>query len=157
MELTVHRSTGQKKKWLVTNILSAGYWDEQSKEVVISVNPFFYQVFNQGLVTLIDVFDRNRVRSPIGKCLYRFIRSHQDNVWRGHFITLATALNLDAAQPHYTVRRYVKKAIGELIRIGFLLKVSGFQKGSRDVVTLHRNPEALKQRKVEISTSGGKR
>jgi hypothetical protein len=155
MELTIYKPAGKGKskrnRWQVTNILSTGYWDEEKQEVVISVNPYFFHTYNQGAITLIDVMERSTLKSPVAKCLHRFMRSHQAERWKGHFLTLATTLNLDLDQPNKEVKRYIKRAIDELRQVGFLAKGSGFPKATPDVVVLVRGSQASKRKKISIT------
>ncbi len=142
IELNVFKRTGRGKKQiskkLVTNILSSGYWDEGKQELTITINPYFYECYISGSITLLDVLHRSKLKSPISKALYRFIQSHRDNRWEGHFLTLASALNLDLNQPNYEVRRYIKRAINDLIKNNILSKNSGFVKEKKDVTKLIR-------------------
>ncbi len=130
----------------MANILSWAKWDESVKEVTVTVNPYFYECFARGSVTLLDVLQRSELRSPIAKSLYRFIMSHKGNVWEGHFLTLAAALNLDLEQPQKEIKRYIKRAIKALISHKLLEATSGIARDS-DIAKLHRTQSAKQRRK----------
>ncbi len=148
VKLYIFKRTPKGKKKLVPinmgNIFTWYEWNDESKEVTIVVNPYFYECYIAKSVTLIDIIRRAKLNSPIAKALYRFMQSHRDNVWQGHFFTLASALNLDRNQPDYTLRRLIKRAITELIKYKCLSKKSGFVEGKKDVVKLVRI-ESLKK------------
>src|ERR1039457_753523 len=61
-ELTVNKRTPRGKratsKVFFTNLVSGGLWDPEKKELTVSVNPYFYQCFAAGNVTMIDVLIR---------------------------------------------------------------------------------------------------
>ena len=45
----------------MTNLLTYADWDEEAKELKITVNPYFYEVFVVGTVMLIDVVERAKL------------------------------------------------------------------------------------------------
>lgn len=123
-------------------MLAGVHWDDKKKELTVTINPFFYETYMAGRVTLLDVVKRMNIKGVIARALYRFIQSQRQNpVFSGHFLTLADALNMDREQPAYQLRRQLKTAINELIRSGSLLKKSGFV--DTDIIRLDRAPEAL--------------
>lgn len=109
----------------MSNMLSRAYWDENKKILVITINPFFYETYMAGRVTLMDVSKRMSLKGVITKALYRFVQSQQ-NGFTGHFLTLADALNMDRKQPQRKTKEHLKKAIKELCEQGVLTKKSGF-------------------------------
>lgn len=126
-------------------MLGGVYWDETKKELTATINPFFYETYVAGRVTLMDVAKRMSLKGVIAKALYRFVQSQRQNpVFAGHFLTLADALNMDREQPAKQTRRLLKTAIGELVRQGVLMKKSGFV--DSDLIKLERAPEALPPR-----------
>lgn len=148
--LRISISTGKTKsgkrrpprKIQITNMLSAVLWDENKKELFVAANPFFYETYMAGRVTLLDVAKRMGLKGVIAKALYRFVQSQRQNpVFTGHFLTLADALNMDREQPAKKTRQLLKTAINELIRQGILMKKSGFV--DTDIIKLERAPEAL--------------
>lgn len=123
-------------------ILADVKWDDNKKELTATINPFFYETYMSGRVTLMDVTKRMGIKGVIAKSLYRFVQSQRENpVFAGHFLTLADALNMDREQLPKQLRRQLKTAIGELIRQGILMKKSGFV--DTDILRLERTPEAL--------------
>lgn len=149
IELTI--STGktksgkkrQPKRTQIASILADVDWDEDKRELSVTVNPFFYETYIAGRVTLMDVAKRMSLKGVISKALYRFVQSQRQNpVFAGHFLTLADALNMDREQPAKKTRQLLKTAINELIRQG-ILKKSGFV--DTDIIKLERAPEALPQ------------
>lgn len=129
----------------LANMLSGVGWDEDTKELTATINPFFYETYLAGRVTLMDVAKRMRLKGLNAKALYRFVQSQRQNpVFVGHFLTLADALNMDREQPARKIRENLKRAINELIRHGVLLKKSGFV--DTDIIKLNRAEEALPQK-----------
>ena len=129
-----------------TNILSCAEWDRKNKELKITLNPYFYEIYMKGNFTLIEIEQRMRLKSPIAKALHRFILSHRDNTWHGHFLTLAATLNLDVKQAGYQIRRLLRRSIGELKDKGILTDNSKFV--SQDIIKLERRPEATERKKA---------
>ena len=125
-------------------MLSGVHWDEDSKELTATINPFFYETYLAGRVTLMDVAKRMRLKGLNAKALYRFVQSQRHPVFVGHFLTLADALNMDREQPAKEIRRALKTAINELIRHGVLLKKSGFV--DTDIIKLNRAEDSLPKR-----------
>jgi hypothetical protein len=128
-----------KKFWSIETILIHGRYDKESKEIDVTVNPYFQEIYIAGSVTLLDVLKRSQIKGNVSKALYRFVMSHRDPTWQGHFITLAESLNLNLNRPLYKIRYQIRTAIGELKKIG-ILSYSGFKRGQNEVVTLNRSP-----------------
>lgn len=126
----------------IMNLLSFAKWDENHKELTVTVNPYFCEQFVAGTVTLIDVVERGKLRSPIAKSLMRFLQSHRTETWGpAHFLTLARALNLELEQPPREIRRLLKGAIAELLKTGWL-SAGGFE--SKDLVSFTRTDNGKK-------------
>jgi hypothetical protein len=137
-------SRGKRKvsQWLMTQILSVAYWHEERKELTVTVNPYFCEMFVAGTVTLLDVIERAKLRSPIAKSLMRFMQSQRNNQWGpAHYLTLTRTLNLDLDQPAKQIRRLLKGAIDELLKSGWL-SAGGFE--SKDLVSLTRADKSRK-------------
>lgn len=136
---------GKKRSPRITQLatmLACVRWDDKEKILTATINPFFYETYMAGTVTLLDVVKRVGLRGVISKSLYRFVQSHRKNpIFVGHFLTLADALNMDREQPAKKVRELLKTAINELIRQDILKKKSGFV--DTDIIKLERAPEAL--------------
>lgn len=133
----------------MSSILAGVHWDDKKKKLTATVNPFFYETYMAGRVTLMDVAKRISLKGVISKALYRFAQSQRQNpIFEGHFLTLADALNMDREQPAKKIRQLLKTAINELIRQGVLMKKSGFV--DTDIVKLNRASEALPKAEKEI-------
>ncbi len=125
----------------LSNLVSHAKWDQTNKLLEFTINPYFYEAFIGGTVTRIDVIKRASLSSPVAKLLYRFIQSHRDDVWEGHYITLAHSLNLDVDQQAKELRRLLKDAIKRNIEKNIMRADSGFLKNSPDIVVLHRSSD----------------
>jgi len=156
-------STGKTKKGKrrtprkiqMCTMLAGVFWDDEIKELSVAINPFFYETYYAGRVTLVDVAKRMSLKGAISKALYRFVQSHKANpVFTGHFLTLADTLNMDREQPQRKMRQLLKTAINELIRKGVLMKKSGFV--DTDIIKLNRAPEALPPKKLIKGSSSNK-
>ncbi len=127
----------EPKKIDMTTMLAHVHWDEEKKELSATINPFFYESYYAGTVTMIDVLKRAGLKGSIAKALYRFVQSHRKNpVFTGHFLTLADALNMDRDQPSKKTRQLLKTAILELIKHSILTPESRFI--DQDIVKLER-------------------
>ncbi|PIU50020.1 MAG: hypothetical protein COS92_03555 [Desulfobacterales bacterium CG07_land_8_20_14_0_80_52_14] len=150
MEIYKRDTKGKRKigNWYVSNILSAAKWDDKAKELYVIVNPHFYECYAAGNVTLISTIQRSRLKSPISKALHRFVMSHRDRSWKGHFLTLASSLNLNEDQPKKERKRYIVRAVNELVKNNILDPKSGFVFENKEVVCLAKHDSfALKSRK----------
>lgn len=137
----------------LSSMLSNVAWDEEKKVLSATINPFFYETYYAGAVTLLDVQKRMEISGSIAKSLYRFVQSHkaQNPLWAGHFLTLAQVLNMDIEQPAKTTRKRIKEAINELVKQGILDKGSRLLK--TDIVTLFRAGGTLPAKKRGKSLS----
>ena len=124
--------------WEITPFLSKAIWDEDAKELHVICNPYFYEQYIAGAITLLDVTERARLKKPTSKALYRFIMSHKGNTWQGHMLTLARAINLATGIPKYKIRDNIKRGMAELIEANVLSSQSQFI--AKDTVKLERNP-----------------
>lgn len=133
----------------MANILACAQWDEERQGLTVTINPFFHETYIQGSVTRIDVLRRAKLRAPVAKSLYRFMQSHRENRWQGHFLTLSAALNLDEQLPLFKKRDRIRTAIRRLTEAKLLTKGSGFKRENPDIVVLIRaknaaSPTAIK-------------
>ena len=120
------------------NMISRYKWDEDKKDLLVIINPFFYENYLAGTCTYLDMTKRSKLRSPIAKSLMRFVESHREDEWAGHVLTLAAALNMDIShQELIETRRRLRSAILDLVKEGILVPASNV-KG--DIVTLLRKP-----------------
>lgn len=122
----------KRGKWAMVTMLTWASGDDNSRDISVTVNPYFAEIYAAGAVNLLDLVKRAELSRPISKALHRFATSHRGN-WRGHFLTLAAAINLDMDNPQKELRRQIKQAMTELRKVGVLSSRSKF---SGDVVTL---------------------
>jgi hypothetical protein len=152
MDLCIQKRTTRGKSktesTTMTNMLSMVKWDEKEKVLTVAVNPFFYETYMAGTVTLLDVVARSKLKTPSGKCLYRFMQSHREEKWSGHYLTLGASLNLDLEQKPAIIKRRIEGALSDMKRSGLLAVGS---KLDGDLVKLHRPP--IKPRKRQIVQS----
>lgn len=146
LKVAARTKTGKRKEPRFTSMssmLSNVAWDEEKKELSATINPFFYETYFSGSVSLMDVQKRMAIGGSIAKGLYRFVQSHSSKapLWTGHFLTLAQTLNMNTEQPGKKIRELLKKAINELVAQGILTKQSRMMK--QDIVTLYRADGAL--------------
>jgi hypothetical protein len=119
-------------KWAMSTMLTWAGGDDKNKNLTVTVNPYFAEMYAAGIVNLLDLAKRAELSRPVSKALHRFATSHRGD-WRGHFLTLAAAINLDLERPQFELRRQVKQAMAELRKVGVLAARSKF---SADIVTL---------------------
>lgn len=154
-ELDTSPRSGQGKKrggkTIVNNIIANLSYDRKAGILIVTVNPYFYEMFCQGEVTWLDIRIRMRLKSPVAKALHRFVMSHQKDFWTGPVVTLAEALNLDLALPKIKIRERLKKAIADLIAVVVLRPTSGIQ---TNTATLNRVPRGTSPPK-RIETDHG--
>lgn len=122
----------KKGKWSISSMLAGAVGDDKGATVAVTVNPYFAEMYAAGSVNLLDLAKRAELSRPVSKALHRFITSHRGD-WRGHFLTLAAAINLGVDKPQKEVRRQIRQAMSELRKVGVLAPRSKF---SGDVVTL---------------------
>ena len=109
-------------------ILSGWTWDRKSGELSVTLNPYFYETFKDGLLTYLDLTLRRRLQGDISKALLRFYESHQSNPAM-HMLTIAQAINL-RDMPPFRLKARLKNAFHELKKIGYL-KTSRIEKNGR--------------------------
>jgi hypothetical protein len=106
-------------------ILSGWSWDRKTGELTVTLNPYFYETFKDGLLTYLDLTLRRRLQGDISKALLRFYESHQSNPAM-HMLTIAQAINL-RDMPPFRLKARLKNAFHELKQIGYL-KTSRIEK-----------------------------
>ena len=144
LAMAVVRIQTKRGKWELANLITRAGGDDKAATVAVTVNPFFAEMYAAGSVNLLDLAKRAELSRPVSKALHRFATSHRGD-WRGHFLTLAAAINLDLEQPQKQIRRQIQQAMTELRRVGVLATRSKF---AGDVVTL-----ALATGKPKVVTS----
>lgn len=122
----------KRGKWAMSTMLAWAGGDDKAATVSVSINAYFAEMFAAGSVNLLDLAKRAELSRPVSKALHRFATSHRGD-WRGHFLTLAAAINLGVDKPQKEIRRQIRQAMTELRKVGVLAARSKF---SGDVVTL---------------------
>lgn len=132
----------KRGRWAISSILAGAEGSAADATVSVTVNAYFAEMFSAGAVNLLDLAKRAELSRPVSKALHRFATSHREP-WRGHFLTLAAAINLDLDRPHFELRRQIKQAMTELRKVGVLAAKSKFS--AADVVTLILAPTPTKK------------
>lgn len=108
---------------------------ENTKSIRIVLHPLFYELYAKGSVTKLDVMQRAQLPGSVAKCLYRFVMSHRQCEWKGHFITVCRAINLKTNQEEKELKRSIRTGITALIKAKILTQDS---KIIEDIVHLVR-------------------
>jgi hypothetical protein len=119
----INLKIGQHKKIIITNnIISEIIFNGQSNLIKVTINPKFYQLYVRREVTKICTDTRLlKIKGKIAKKMYLFVLSHKSNpVWRGHYMKLANALNVNKTQSSKQIKRLIKQAVRELIDLQIL-------------------------------------
>ena len=132
LAMAVVKIQTKRGKWELANLITRAGGDDKAATVAVTVNPYFAEMYAAGSVNLLDLAKRAELSRPVSKALHRFATSHRGD-WRGHFLTLAAAINLDLEHPQKELRRQVKQGMTELRKVGVLAARSKF---AGDVVTL---------------------
>lgn len=145
MQLFV-REKGEDLQYDLSQIISNLRLRPKNREISVTVNPFFYQMYLANSLTWINITKRFQIRGSIAKAMYRFCQSHRENpVFRGNIMTLALALNMDPKIPLKETRRQIREAIAELVEKNVLESTSLLSR--TNLVLLNRTAEALPSRK----------
>lgn len=145
MQLFV-REKGEDLQYDLSQIISNLRLRPKDREISVTVNPFFYQMYLANSLTWINITKRFQIRGSIAKAMYRFCQSHRDNpVFRGNIMTLALALNMDPHVPLKETRRQIREAIAELVEKKVLESTSLLSR--TNLVLLNRTAEALPSKK----------
>ena len=95
---------------LAEDMVAGADGDDKDATIAVTVNPYFAEMYAAGSVNLLDLAKRAELSRPVSKALHRFATSHRGE-WRGHFLTLAAAINLDLEQPQKQIRRQISLAM----------------------------------------------
>ena len=115
------KKRGRPKLSMSGTILSGWSWDKVAGKIFITLNPYFYETFKEGLLTYLDLTLRRRLKGDIAKALLRFYESHRANPVM-HMITIGDAINLRGLEPKRLKAR-MKKALAELKKVGYLREI----------------------------------
>lgn len=127
-----------KKSFLISPLVYGLQWGGETKEISVALNPYFYEVFQLKFYSLIEIEKRMSIGSPIGKALYRFMVSQRDG-WKGFYMILAKALNLDIQRPKYRIREDIRNAVRLLISRKILSKRSCLDDETVTLILLKRS------------------
>jgi len=132
VSLEVNERTKDKKRkrsrLSMSGTMLAGWtWDKNMGTIVITLNPYFYETFKEGLLTFLDLTLRRRLKGEISKALLRFYESHRANPVM-HMITIGDAINLRGLEPKRLKAR-MKKALKELEKMGYLREAEIYKSG----------------------------
>lgn len=108
-------------------ILMGWFRDKITREITITLNPYFYEMFNQGFLTYLDLTLRRKLKGSVSKALMRFYESHKGNPVMTMDV-LGKAINLEDLEPKRLKTR-LKKALTELVNIGYLREFSINKRG----------------------------
>lgn len=125
--------------------------DPVTNQISVTLDPYFFETYINGRVTLIDIAQRLKLKSVYSKALYRFVQSHHSHEWRGRAVILADAMNIEpesAEMPKSERVKRVRKAISELQRHKILTHQSTITKAG--VALLYRAADTLPRKKKEI-------
>ena len=94
--------------------------NEESRKMILELNPYFLSSFRNRLITPIDIKLRSELRGDIAKALYRFFEGQRANCYTINIVKLSKAINLDCHRQMYSLRWGMRKAMRELEVQGYL-------------------------------------
>ncbi len=117
------KTKGKKRKTkrqMVNTILSGANQDEDTGKILITVNPYFTQMYGESFITNLDLRFRAMLAGDITKALYRFYEGQRESNYQCHLLTLAKAINLNVEMETFRLRSRVRIGLRELRKKGFL-------------------------------------
>jgi hypothetical protein len=117
------KTKGKKRKTkrqMVNTILSGANQDEDTGKILITVNPYFTQMYGESFITNLDLRFRAMLAGNITKALYRFYEGQRESNYQCHLLTLAKAINLNVEMETFRLRSRVRTGLRELRKKGFL-------------------------------------
>lgn len=138
---TKAKGKGAKKKIkrrMTNTILAGAIQDEKTGKLLITINPYFFAMFAENLVTNINLKLRAALKGDIAKALYRFYRSQRGMTYDCHLLTLCQAINLDINKELFRLRARIRTGLRELKKAGYL-KRSAVTKS--DIVWIWKEPK----------------
>lgn len=136
------KGKGEKKKTkrrMINTILSGAIEDEGTGKLLITVNPYFLDMYAESLVTNINLKLRASLKGDISKALYRFYRSQRGLTYDCHLVTLCQAINLNMDMELFRLRARIRTGLRELKKAGYLKKRSAVTKS--DIVKIWKEPK----------------
>ncbi len=104
---------------------------EGTSQVYITINKYFFMLWQSDRVTYINLTKRLELRGDIAKALHRFLEGQSGFQVSGRknltLMQVAETLNLESEE-RYTLRRQIKNAISELVNKKYLMQCSGINK-----------------------------
>jgi hypothetical protein len=90
----------------------------------ITVNPYFLEMYAEGLLTNLDLKFRASLSGSISKALYRFYAGQSGARYQCHALTLARAVNLNLDLSTSELRKRIRSGLRELRKKGYLQRWS---------------------------------
>ncbi len=135
----------------ITNIMILVHDDKEKNKHTFIINPFFYNLYRKGNFSIFDIKKRLSIKSNIGKSLYRFVIS-QEKDWKGHYLTLSNALNINENIPNFKKKDRIKTAIKELIALKILSNKSNI---TNNIATVIKHPLSNSKKKIKSEWFSG--
>jgi hypothetical protein len=111
--------------------------DHKKGKLLISLNPYFNEMFAQSFVTNINLKFRANLTGDISKSMYRFFSGQKPEKYSIHILKLAAAINLNLDLPTKKIRESIRKGLRELRLKGYLAKWTLPTNG--DIVTIWKS------------------
>ena len=143
LNLSVWEGKGKKRKTklqMVNTILSGARQDEKTGKILITVNPYFLEMYGEGFLTNLDLRFRASLTGDIAKALYRFYEGQRETSYQCHLLTLAKAVNLNIEMETFRLRSRVRTGLRELRKKGSLKRWSI---SKTDIVTVWKSQNKL--------------
>jgi hypothetical protein len=134
LEKWTDKNRKDTKPVMTNTILSGGI--TQNEKIQVKVNPYFREMFVEGMITNIDIEFRNHLKTDTAKAIYRFLQSqkpfYQKNKYEIHLLKLCKAINIETPQL-FKLRESVRRGLRELRKQGYLKQ---WQVSKQDIVTV---------------------
>ena len=141
------KTKGKKRKakrQMVNTILSGANQDEDTGKILITVNPYFTQMYGESFITNLDLRFRAMLAGDITKALYRFYEGQRESNYQCHLLTLAKAINLNVKMETFRLRSRVRTGLRELRKKGFLKR---WTISKSDIVMVWKKPCSIEDGK----------
>jgi hypothetical protein len=136
LERWKNRKRNESELVLSNTILFAYQKDIKKKKATVCVNPYFVEMYQDGMVTGIDVCFRKKLNGDVSKAIYRFLQSqkpfYQKSKYSIHLLKFCRAINVDNTQV-YKMRENMRKGLKELRKHGYLKR---WMIDKQDIVTV---------------------
>ena len=138
------KTKGKKRKTkrqMVNTILSGADQDEDTGKILITVNPYFIQMYGESFITNLDLQFRTMLAGDITKALYRFYEGQRERMYQCHLLTLAKAINLNMELPNNELRKRARKGLRDLRKKKYLRR---WTISKSDIVTVWKKTCSIK-------------